>query len=72
MTSLGAGSVSDNPTNQAKATFVILLFENRNEDSTVELHVRLLGEGTDSSPPTKASNIGDGLFQLDAPILISQ
>jgi hypothetical protein len=43
------------------------LFENMNEDSTVELHVRLLGEGTDCSRPTKAINIGDGLFQLDAP-----
>jgi hypothetical protein len=27
---------------------------------------RLLGEGTDCSRPTKAINIGDGLFQLDA------
>jgi hypothetical protein len=40
-----------------------------NEDSTVELHVRLLGEGTDCSRPTKAINIGDGLLQLDAPNL---
>jgi len=40
-----------------------------NEDSTVELHVRLLGEGTDCSRPTKAINIGGGLFQLDAPNL---
>jgi hypothetical protein len=40
-----------------------------NEDSTVELHVRLLGEGTDCSQPTKAINIGDGLLQLDAPNL---
>ena len=36
---------------------------------TVESHVRLLGEGTDCSRPTKAINIGDGLFQLDAPNL---
>jgi hypothetical protein len=36
------------------------------EDSTAELHVRLLGEGIDCSRPTKAISIGDGLFQLDA------
>ena len=30
---------------------------------------RLLGEGTDCSRSTKAINIGDGLFQLDAPNL---
>jgi hypothetical protein len=66
---LGAEAVSDYPTNQAKTTFVVSLFEKRNENSTVELHVRLLGEGTDSSRPTKAINIGDGLFQLDAPNL---
>jgi hypothetical protein len=35
-----------------------------NEDFTVELHVGLLGEGTGCSRPTKAINIGDGLFQL--------
>jgi len=52
-----------------KATFAVPLFENMSEDSTVELHVRLLGEGTDCSRPTKAINIGDGLFQLDAPNL---
>jgi hypothetical protein len=40
-----------------------------NEDYTVELHVRLLGEGTDCSRPTKAINIGNGPFQLDAPDL---
>jgi hypothetical protein len=40
-----------------------------NEDFTAESHVRLLGEGTDCSLPTKAINIGDGLFQLDAPNL---
>jgi hypothetical protein len=40
-----------------------------NEASTVELHVRLLGEGTDCSRQTKAINIGDGPFQLDAPNL---
>jgi len=56
-------------TNQAQSNFAVPLFENMNEDSTVELHVRLLGEGTDSSRPTKAINIGDGLLQLDAPNL---
>jgi hypothetical protein len=30
-----------------------------NEDSMVELHVRLLGEGTDFSRPTKAINTGN-------------
>jgi hypothetical protein len=40
-----------------------------NEDATVELHVRLLGEGTGCSRQTKAINIGDGLFHLDAPNL---
>jgi len=57
------------PTNQAQSNFCGTLFENMNEDSTVELHVRLLGEGTDCSRPTKAINIGNGLFQLDAPNL---
>jgi dihydrofolate reductase len=38
-----------------------------NEDFTVELHVGLLGEGTGCSRPTKAINIGDDLFHLDAP-----
>jgi hypothetical protein len=28
-----------------------------------------IGESTDCSQPTKAINIGDGLFQLDAPNL---
>jgi hypothetical protein len=42
------------------------LFENMNEDSAAELRVRLLGEGIGCSRPTKAINIGDGLFQLDA------
>jgi hypothetical protein len=40
-----------------------------NEDSTVEFHVRLLGEATDCSLPIKAINIGGGLFRLDAPNL---
>ncbi len=40
-----------------------------NEDSTAELHVRRVGEGTDCSRPTKTTNIGDGHFQLDAPNL---
>jgi hypothetical protein len=44
-----------------KATFAVPLFENMNEDSTVELHVRLLGEGTDCSRPTKAINVGKRL-----------
>lgn len=35
-----------------------------NEDSTVEIHVRLLDEGTDCSRPTKAVNVGKGLFRL--------
>jgi hypothetical protein len=52
-----------------KATFAVPLFENMNEDSTVELQVRLLGEGTDCSRPTKAINIEGGFFQLDAPNL---
>ena len=34
------------------------------EDSTVEIHVRLLDEGTDCSRPTKAINVGNGLFKL--------
>jgi hypothetical protein len=37
-----------------------------NEDTTAELQVRLPGEGTDGSWPTRAINIGDGLFQLNA------
>jgi len=52
-----------------KATFATPLSENMNEDFTVELHVGLLGKGTGCSRPTKASNIGDGLFQLNAPNL---
>jgi hypothetical protein len=52
-----------------KATFATPLSENMNEDSTVELHVGLLGEGTGCSRPTKASNIGDGRSQLNAPNL---
>jgi len=42
-----------------KATFEVSLFENMNEDSMVELHVRLLGEGTDCSRPTKTINTGN-------------
>jgi len=52
-----------------KATFATPLSENMNEDLTIELHVGLLGEGTGCSRPTKASNIGDGRFQPDAPNL---
>jgi hypothetical protein len=52
-----------------KATFATPLSENMNEDSTLELHVGLLGEGTGCSPPTKAGNIGDGRFQTDEPNL---
>ena len=52
-----------------QVTFAVPLFENMNEDSTVELHVRLLGGGTDCSRPTKAINIGDDLCHLDAPNL---
>ena len=51
-----------------KPTFAVPPFEDMN-GSTVELRVRLLGEGTDCSRPTKAINIGDGLLQLDAPNL---
>jgi hypothetical protein len=40
-----------------------------NEDFTVEFHVGLLGEGTACSRPAKASNIGAGRFQPDAPNL---
>jgi dihydrofolate reductase len=40
-----------------------------NEDSTAELHVRRVGEVTDCSRPTKTTNIGDGLVQLDEPNL---
>ena len=42
-----------------KATFEVPLFENMSEDSMVELHVRLLGKGTDCSRPTKAINTGN-------------
>src|SRR5271166_4328243 len=52
-----------------KATFATPLSENMNEDFTVELPVGLLGESTGCSRPTKASNIGDGRFQPDAPNL---
>jgi len=52
-----------------KATFATPLSENTNEDSTVEFHVGLLGEGTGCSRPTKASDIGDGRFQPAAPNL---
>ncbi|HEX9224256.1 MAG TPA: hypothetical protein VF860_13070 [Candidatus Acidoferrales bacterium] len=52
-----------------KATFATPLSENMNEDFTVELHVGLLGKGIGCSRPTKASNIGDGRFQPDAPNL---
>jgi len=52
-----------------KATFATPLSENINEDSAVELHVGLLGEGTGCSRPTKASTIGDGRSQPDAPNL---
>jgi dihydrofolate reductase len=41
-----------------------------NEDSTVELHVRLLGEGTDCSRPTKAIKSGTAFSKLDAPNLL--
>jgi hypothetical protein len=34
------------------------------EDSTIEIHVRLLEEGTDCSRPTQATAIGNGLFKL--------
>jgi hypothetical protein len=61
--------MSGYPTNQAQATFAVPLFENMNEGFTVELHIGLLGEGSGCSRPTKASNIGDGRFQPDAPNL---
>lgn len=35
-----------------------------NEDSTVEILVRLLDEGTDCSRPTRGVNVGPGLFKL--------
>ena len=65
----GGGSVSGKRDKPGKATFATPLSENMNEDFTVELHVGLLGEGTGCSRPTKASNIGDGRFQPDAPNL---
>jgi hypothetical protein len=37
-----------------------------NEDTTAELQARPPGEGTDGSRPTRAINIEDGLFQLNA------
>lgn len=35
-----------------------------NEKSTIELHVRLLDEGTDCSRPTPGISVGNGLFKL--------
>jgi len=34
------------------------------ENSTVEIHVRLLDEGTECSRPTRGVSIGNGLFKL--------
>jgi hypothetical protein len=34
------------------------------ENPVVEIHVRLLGEGTDCSRPTQGVVLGDGLFKL--------
>lgn len=31
---------------------------------TVEIHVRLLGEGTECSRPTQAQDLGNGLFKV--------
>jgi hypothetical protein len=30
----------------------------------IEIHIRLLNEGTEVSRPTRAINIGDGLFRI--------
>jgi hypothetical protein len=35
-----------------------------NDNSTVEMHVRLLKEGTDCSRPTQGVALGNGLFKL--------
>jgi hypothetical protein len=35
--------------------------------SFIELHVRLLNEGTDAFRPTRALKLGGGLFKLVAP-----
>jgi hypothetical protein len=35
-----------------------------NENSVVEIHVRLLDEGTDCSRPTRGVYLGNGLFRL--------
>ena len=35
-----------------------------NENSTIELHVRLRDEGTDCSRPTRGISVGNGLFKL--------
>lgn len=35
-----------------------------NENSTIELYVRLLDEGTDCSRPTRGISVGNGFFKL--------
>jgi hypothetical protein len=35
-----------------------------NPESTLEIHVRLLDEGTDCSRPTRGISLGQGLFKL--------
>jgi hypothetical protein len=38
------------------------------KEQSIEMHVRLLDEGTEVFQPTRALDLGDGLFQIEATV----